>query len=257
MDEESVPSIPPLFDLITVDLADSSRAHAERLARKGAEEGTLVWAKGQREGVGRSGNHWMSGYRNLHCAIILRPEDSFETCCQLSLLATICAAMAISRQAEPLEEFRYHWPNDITLNQGKLAGLTLSGEISNSSVEWMVVALNVNVFDHPKSKGFDAASMRGEGFQSFDRIQLLEAYSREFLSWINRWSEEGFEPIRKAWLFKGHQIDDLVNVKLEHSCVKGTFKNIDSRGALKLETKGSTETITLSKFFSFDFSTKN
>lgn len=257
MPEESVPNIPPLFDLVTLDVTDSSRSHAERLARKGAEEGTLVWAKAQQEGIGRSGNYWMSGYRNLHCAIILRPEDNFETCCQLSLMATICAAMAISRQAEPLEEFRYRWPNDITLNQGKLAGLTLSGELSAASVEWMVVALNVNVFDHPKSKGFDAASMRGEGFQSFDRIQLLESYSREFLSWINRWSEEGFEPIRKAWLFKGHQLNDLVNVRLKDSFLSGTFRNIDSTGAIKLETERSTETITLSKFFGYDFSTKN
>lgn len=251
---DSAPSVPPPFDLITLDVTDSSRAHAERLARKGADEGTLVWTKAQQEGIGRSGNYWMSGNHNLHCAIVLRPEDSFETCCQLSLVATICAAMAISRQAEPLEEFRYRWPNDIILNQGKIAGITLSGSLSDSVVDWMVVALNVNVYDHPKSKGFEAASMRGEGFQSFDRVQVLEAYTREFLSWINRWTDEGFEPIRKAWLFKGHQDRDPVNVELAESCISGTFNNIDYSGAIELETTSGAETITLSKFFSIDFS---
>lgn len=250
---ESSPNIPALYDLVMLDVTDSSRAHAERLARNGADEGTLVWTKAQQEGIGRSGNYWMSGNRNLHCAIVLRPKDSFETCCQCGLIATICAAMAIARQAEPLGVFRYRWPNDITLNQGKLVGITLSGEISNSAVDWMVVALNVNVYDHPQGKGFEAASMRSEGFQSFDRVQVLEAYTREFLSWLNRWSEEGFEPVRKAWLFKGHQKNDLVNVKLGDACISGVFKNIDSQGAITLETKSTTETIPLSKFFGFDF----
>ena len=145
-----------------------------------------MYGQNLKERGSAAGNYWMSGNRNLHCAIILRPEEAFETCCQLSLVATICAAMGISRQAEPLEELRYQWPNNITLNQGKVAGITLSGRLSGAVVQWMVVALNVNVYEHPHSEGFNAASMRGEGFQSFDRVQLLEAYTREFLSWINR-----------------------------------------------------------------------
>ena len=251
---EALPDIPALYELITLDVTDSTRAHAERLARNGADEGTLVWAKAQQQGIGRSGRYWMSGNRNLHCAIVLRPEDDFETCCQLSLIATISAAMAISRQAEPLEEFRYRWPNDITLNQGKLAGITLSGQVSNSIVEWMIVALNVNVFNHPKSKGLEAASMRGEGFQSFDRVQVLEAYTRELLSWLNRWSDEGFAPIRKAWLFKGHKVTEPVAINLGDTCIKGAFRNLSSNGAITLETESSTETITLADFFSLDFS---
>lgn len=252
---EPTPNIPRLYDLIALESTDSSRAHAERLARQGAEEGTLVWTKSQREGIGRTGNYWMSGNRNLHCAIILRPEHGLEECCQLSLLATICAAMAISRQAEPLEEFRYRWPNDITLNQGKVAGITLSGKLSGAAVDWMVLALNVNVYDHPHSKGFDAASMRGEGFQSFDRVQLLEAYTREFLSWINRWSEEGFEPVRKAWLFKGYQEQDPVTIKLRQADVVGVFEELNPNGALRLATRTTAETIELSDFFRPEFVT--
>ena len=252
---EHAPNLPGLYELVAVDSTDSGRAHAERLARDGAEEGTLVWTRSQREGIGRKGKHWMSGNRNLHCAIILRPQEDLETCCQLSLLATIAATMAMSRQAEPLQEFRYRWPNDVKLNQGKVAGITLSGRMSGSAVDWMVVALNVNVYEHPYSKGFEAASMRGEGFPSFDRVQVLEAYSREFLSWLNRWSEEGFEPVRKAWLFKGYEKDDPVDIELERSTISGTFQAIESNGAIRLATDGNTDTILLSDFFKSDFTT--
>lgn len=249
---ENAPNLPRLYELVTLERTDSSRAHAERLAARGSEEGTLVWAKSQEKGIGRKGNYWMSGNRNLHCALILRPKENLETCCQLSLLATVCAAMAISRQAEPLEEFRYRWPNDIVLNQGKVAGITLSGHVSDCLVDWLVVALNVNVYDHPHSKGLDAASMRGEGFR-FDRIRLLEDYSREFLSWLNRWSDEGFEPIRKAWMFKGHEKNDEVKIKMGEQTLSGAFEDIKPDGAMLVKTKNNSEIIGLSQFFSPDF----
>lgn len=252
---ENTPNLPGLYELIAVDSTDSTRAHAERLAHDGADEGTLVWTRSQRKGIGRKGNYWMSGNRNLHCAIILRPLEDLEKCCQLSLLATIAVMMAMSRQAEPLEEFRYRWPNDVKLNQGKVAGITLGGKMCGSTVDWMVVALNVNVYEHPYSKGFEAASMRGEGFESFDRVRLLEAYSREFLSWLNRWSEEGFEPVRRAWLFKGYEKDDPVDIELEQSTISGTFQAMESNGAIRLATDNNTDTIMLSDFFRPDFTT--
>lgn len=104
---ESEPELPGLYELVVLESVDSARAHAERLAAAGADEGTLVWAKSQRQGIGRSGRYWMSGSRNLHCSVILRPETDLEACCQLGPLACICAGLAISRQAEPLAELRY------------------------------------------------------------------------------------------------------------------------------------------------------
>ena len=79
--------LPRVLDLVSLERPDSARAEAERLARKGADEGTMVWARGQREGRGRGGNMWMSGNKNLHCALILRPGLPLAECCQLSLLA--------------------------------------------------------------------------------------------------------------------------------------------------------------------------
>ncbi len=251
---ETKPSIPSVYDLVILETADSSRAHAERLAAAGADEGTLIWAKSQRRGIGRSGQSWMSGNRNLHCSIILRPEEDLDTCCQLSLLASICAALAISRQAEPLEELRYRWPNDVLLNQGKVAGITLSGKVTGPQVDWLVVALNVNVYGEPDSKGLKASSLRGEGFQSHDRVLLLEAYTREFLSWINRWSEEGVGPVTKEWLFRGHQYRDPVSLKIGDDVISGSFEKMHSDGSIELANAPGIEKVGLIDFFTAEFS---
>lgn len=250
---EPQPSIPGLYDLVMLESTDSSRAHAERLAEAGADEGTLVWTKAQREGIGCNGRYWMSGNRNLHCSIILRPDADLTSCCQLGLLASICAALALSGQAEPMGELRYGWPNDVLLNRGKIAGITLSGAVSGARVDWLVIALNVNVYDRPESKGLAASSMRSEGFRSHDRVPVLEAYSRLFLSWVNRWSDEGIEPVVREWSFRGHQKGDPVTLNIGGNVVSGTFQCMTPDGGIMLATVSGTEKVGLVDFFVKEF----
>ena len=247
-------NIPRILDLITLERPDSALAQAERMARDGAEEGTLVWARGQTNARGRTGNTWMSGNNNLHCALVLRPELPFFECCQLSLLATVACSIAMAEQAEPLLELRYRWPNDVLLNRGKVAGISLSGELSGENVVWLVLGLNVNVFDHPPARGFAAASMREEGFQQYDREVLLSAYSRQLVSWLGRWSDEGFAPVKTAWLARGHGEHIPYEINLPHAKISGVFAELCDNGDVIIKTKESvSQRVALTEFFAGDF----
>ena len=151
-------------------------------------------------------------------------------------------------------ELRYRWPNDVLLNRGKVAGVTLSGELNDDSVSWLVLGLNVNVFEHPASKGFEAASMRGEGFAEYDREALLSAYGRAITSWLGRWSDEGFAPVRDAWLARGSgkNLDYRLNIK--GASISGVFTDLTDSGDLAIiNDAGEREIIKLVDFFSADF----
>lgn len=253
---EDEPNLPGLYEPVVVDRADSARAHAERLAARGAEEGTIVWVKKQTEGLGRRGKYWISGESNLHCAIVLRPEESFEACCQLSLLAGVCACQAITLVGEPMEELRLVWPNDVYLNQGKVAAVHLSGALSSDAqVEWMVVSLNVNTFSHPTSLGFNASSLRGEGFQEYERVPVLEGFAREFLAWINRWAEQGLEPVRKVWLWRGDWRSEARHIEFDGQSFQGVFESMDGDGALQLRTAEGIIPIALGDVYRPEFTT--
>lgn len=243
------PDLPGLYELVVVDEADSARAYAERLAGRGADEGTLVWVKKQTEGVGRRGKYWISGDKNLHCAVILRPDDSFEACCQLSLLAAVCACQAITLVGEPMEELHLGWPNEIFLNRGKVGAIHLSGELDgNDRVTWMVISVNVNTFSHPTSLGFSASSLRGEGFEEFDRVAVMEGFAREFLAWLNRWADQGLAPVCKAWLWRGDWQDDERSIEVDGRTIRGTFDSLEDDGALNLKTAQGIISISLGDF---------
>lgn len=254
MAEKTQPNLPGLYELIVVDKADSARAYAQRLAMDGADEGTFVWVKKQTEGTGRKGKYWISGHNNLHCAVILRPEDSLKICSQLSLVTSISVSQAITMLGEPMEELRLGWPNDIYLNRGKVAGIHLSGELdSQDQVKWMVISINVNAFEHPSSFGFAAASLKEEGFEFYSHIELMEYFSREFLSWLNRWADQGMAPIRKAWLWRGDWKDELHTVDYNGKTYSGEFNGLQQDGALKLQTTQGIKLFQLEDFYRQEF----
>ncbi|MDH3694701.1 MAG: hypothetical protein OER96_09040, partial [Gammaproteobacteria bacterium] len=56
--------------------------------------------------------------------------------------------------------------------------------------------------------------------------------SRQFLHWINRWAEQGFEPILKNWRQRANGINEYVSIALKDETVTGNFTSIESNGAI-------------------------
>ena len=76
-------------------------------------------------------------------------------------------------------------------------------------------------------------------------IDLLEAFSRHFLAWINRWQEQGAEPVRTAWLARATGLGKRVEVRLGDQVRAGTFEGLTETGALRLIRDGIAQTIPL------------
>ena len=64
---------------------------------------------------------------------------------------------------------------------------------------------------------------------------MLESYARHFLAWVNRWGDEGFEPIRKAWLQRAEGLSQRLEVTLPSAVLEGRFLDLDLEGNLVLQ----------------------
>ncbi|GMQ90401.1 MAG: biotin--[acetyl-CoA-carboxylase] ligase [Gammaproteobacteria bacterium] len=245
--------IHPAYDLVVRDTVDSALEEAKRLATAGAEEGTLVWAREQTAGHGRFGRTWESAPGNLYCSLILRPEDAPATAAQLVYVAAVSLGEAIASLVSPRVELRYRWPNDILLWDAKVGGILLEPcQTRADMLDWLILSLAVNVKRHPIEAEFVATSMQAEGCPNASEIDLLQAFTRCFLSWANRWGEEGLAPVRKAWFQRADGIGQPIEVELEQETVKGTFEKLDDDGALVMALpKEGHRRITVADFFSF------
>ena len=65
--------------------------------------------------------------------------------------------------------------------------------------------------------------------------RLLEGFVRRFDAWASRWREEGFAPVRAAWLTRASGVGQAILVRLERSTLAGRFMDLDENGALLLD----------------------
>ncbi len=138
--------IQKLLGLARVELLESTTSTldvAHRLAARGAPAGTLVLANEQTAGRGRGGKTWQSSpAAGIWLTLIERPTES-SGLGVLSLRVGLAAAEALDRFAS--EPIRLKWPNDLYVDQGKLAGVLVEARWREQAVEWVAIGLGVNV----------------------------------------------------------------------------------------------------------------
>jgi len=242
--------LPPAYRPVRLDRVGSTNDEAKRLARDGAEDGTLVWAREQTAGRGRRGRAWSSPPGNLYCSLVLRPDAPAARASQLSFVAALGLGEAIGALVPPLVALRYKWPNDVLLNEGKVAGILLESEGSrDGALDWLVLGLGVNVVSHPDDAERPATSLHAEGAADATAERLLEGFARCFLAWVDRWLEDGFEPVRAAWLARAAGVGKPIRVRLEREELAGRFAALDTDGALLLDTAAGRRRVTAGDVF--------
>ena len=237
------PQLAPAYRLVTLESVGSTNEEAKRLAEEGAEDGTLVWAREQTAGRGRRGRGWTSPPGNLYLSVITRPDCGLAEAAQLGFVTALGLGDAVGSVVPPMIEVTYKWPNDVLFNGRKGAGILLETKTTpDGAVKWLVIGLGVNLVSHPEDTNYPATDLRFEGCPpDLDAVRLLEAFSRHFLVWVNRWLGDGFTPLRRAWLNRAEGRGKEIQVRLPHETLHGIFKDLDEDGALLLAMRSGAE----------------
>lgn len=245
--------IPSLYNVIPYDTIGSTNVEAARLAAMGektAPDGTLVWSLEQTDGRGRRGRDWDSPTGNLYTSLILRPEVPLREAAQLGFVAALSVYDALGIIGPTGNQVHCKWPNDILLNEKKVAGILLEshGGGGDKPADWIILGMGLNVSSHPEGTDYPATSLRSEGFDS-TLEETISAYTKSFLSWKNKWLDQGFDPIRKDWQWRCIGKGNPIEVRLENQTLSGIFEDIDEDGALLLDQDGVIRRITAGDVF--------
>ncbi|WP_448202947.1 biotin--[acetyl-CoA-carboxylase] ligase [Azospirillum sp. sgz302134] len=228
--------LPPGFRVEAFDSVGSTNDEAKALARSGAAEGTIVWAKRQDAGRGRRGRAWTSPEGNLYTSTVLRPGRPPAEAAQISFVAALAIAETATAVLPETADVRCKWPNDVLVNGRKLSGILLESEASRGvGLAWLVLGVGINLRHFPESVEFAATSLVAEGAPNTPPGALLELYAEQLARWYRTWAEHGFAPIRSAWLARAKGLGDPIIVRLADHTLTGTFADLDSDGVLLLD----------------------
>lgn len=246
-------NIPSIYNVIKYDTVGSTNAEAVLLANKGEEmapDGTLIWSLEQTSGRGRRGRYWHSPMGNLYTSLILRPEVPLRDAAQLGFISSLAVYEALGNIGPAGHQIQCKWPNDVLLNGKKVAGILLESASRgvDSHPDWVILGMGLNVAWHPESTKFPSTSLRFEGWPS-TIDEVVSAYTKSFLSWTNRWRDNGFAPIRKDWMWRCKGIGEEIEVHLENETLIGIFEDMEDDGALRLSVNGKIQCITAGDVF--------
>jgi BirA family biotin operon repressor/biotin-[acetyl-CoA-carboxylase] ligase len=231
------PVLPPLLrpSAVPSDLDPFERCI--ELAVEGAEPGTLLWSIGQ---------------DTCEAAVVLAPEQSREQSLPIILVAMLGLADALGSLVPPALPVTFGWPDRIEVNAAVVGGVRCASaptEVPDAVPDWLVIGFRIAMrgpWSEPESPGDrPRTSLAEEGCGEVTAIDLLEEFGRHFLSWINRWQEEGVRSVQQAWLRRATGLGKQVDVPVGGHVRTGIFEGLTETGALRLVKDGVAQTIAL------------
>lgn len=222
---------------------DSTNDVAFRLAEDGAEEGTVVLADAQTKGKGRLGREWASPPAvNLYCSLILRPPLPPYAAPQLTFLSAVAVARAIEENSCLLP--RIKWPNDLLINDRKVAGLLNEMSAETDHVNFVILGIGVNLNmaqdQFPTGLRHPATSLFIESGSRVSRTRFTRSLLKSLDSLYDTYLKAGDAPIREEWLVRSRMAGEQVRVVQQDVELVGRVTGIDGFGAL-LVTDGRGE----------------
>ena len=242
---------PDGFHIVERDRVGSTNDEAAAMARDGAEDGTVVWARRQEGGRGRRGRVWQSPEGNLYFSAVMRPAAPPAQAAQLSMVAAVAIAESVAQYLPEAARVEQKWPNDVLIDGRKVAGILLeSSGYAAQHVDWVVVGCGINVASAPEGAQIPATALGLEGAPERPLRDWLASILAALRLWRERWDTHGIAPIRTAWLARARGVGQDITVRLPGSEMTGKFVDLDEAGALVLQLPdGSRREITAGDVF--------
>ncbi len=224
-------TFPPLMRGVAVSGAENPFDKARALAALGCDGGTVV--------------HNVQADR-LRAAIVFAPEVTLEEAMAMLPVCGIGFQNALGALAPPEVAVHLRWDGTILVNGARCGQLraAASGDDVEAVPDWLVIGLELAVMQTARDPGHDpeVTSLYDEGCAEVDPAQLVEAWARHTLVWINRWTGEGNAPLHDEWI----GLVDGVGEAVEIAGFAGVFLGVDDRFGMLIRDARSTHLVAMS-----------
>lgn len=201
--------------------------------------GDACIAEYQQAGRGRRGRQWVSPFgSNLYLSMFWRLEQGPAATMGLSLVIGIVMAEVLQRLGA--EKVRVKWPNDLYLDDRKLAGILveLTGRTGDAAQLVMGAGINLAM----RETNANSIDQRWINLQeagiNIDRNELAAKLLNELRYSLRLFEVEGLAPFISRWRELDNFIDRPVKLLIGEQQVLGISRGIDQQGALLLEQDG-------------------
>lgn len=223
-----------LTTLHAFEVVDSTNDVLRRWTKEESlKSGIVVQATHQTSGRGQFGTSWQDQEgKDLLMSIFFKPEEAFEKG-PWTLNMSICLALRKFCADILGKEVQVKWPNDLIVNDRKIAGILIENHISHKW-ESSVIGLGLNVNQKDLPDGFQAASLAGILGHSLELDRLLDASFIELDAYLHRFRNEESNDLLAEYNRHLYRKDQWAPFKQAGRIFRGMILGVKEDGTLML-----------------------
>jgi len=206
------------------------------------QSGDACVAEYQQAGRGRRGRQWFSPFgSNLYLSMFWRLEQGPAAAMGLSLVIGIVMAEVL--QALGAKDVRVKWPNDLYLQDRKLAGILVELTGKTGDAANLVIGAGINLA--MRSPDVSVVNQGWINLQeagiNIDRNALTAMLVNKLRRTLLDFERDGLAPFLQRWAALDNFINRPVKLLIGDREVLGIARGIDQQGGLLLEQDGVTK----------------
>ena len=203
------------------------------------QSGDACIAEYQQAGRGRRGRQWFSPFgANLYLSMFWRLEQGPAAAVGLSLVIGIVMAEVLRELGA--KDVRVKWPNDLYLNDRKLAGILVELTGKTGDAAQIVIGAGINLA--MRNVATDVINQSWINLQeagiNIDRNALAIRIIKELRKALQLFEDEGLVPFLPRWESLDNFIHRQVKLIIGDREIYGICRGINEQGGLLLEQDG-------------------
>jgi len=203
------------------------------------QSGDACIAEYQQAGRGRRGRQWFSPFgANLYMSMYWRLEQGPAAAMGLSLVIGIVIAETLQQLGA--QDVRVKWPNDLYLQDRKLAGILVELTGKTGDAAQIVMGAGINL----AMRGAETAQINQgwinlqEAGIAIDRNDLAARLINSLREALPLFERDGLAPFTERWKALDNFFNRPVKLLIGEREIHGIARGIDKQGGLLLEQDG-------------------
>lgn len=220
----------------------STNSYASDLLRQiELSEGSIIYTFEQEKGRGQRGNSWESEpNKNVTLSLVLHPGflppvhqfflTKITSLAVADLMAEFLHATAFAHQVH------IKWPNDIYVNDRKIAGILIENYLRDTTIQHAVVGVGINVNQETFHTAPQAVSLFSLTHQTIDLMQCIERFCELFEGRFLQLQSKKWQKLDADYLQYLYRLNEWNTYRTnENQQFEGNIRGVSKIGKLQVE----------------------
>lgn len=227
--------------ILELDETESTNTYATNLIKEvHVAEGAIVLTHNQTKGRGQVGNTWQAERaKNLTFSLVLHPNFlSVDKQFYLSKITSLAVFGMLTDFLNPsLYDIKIKWPNDILVNDKKIAGILIENILRGNFLQSSVIGVGININQQSFNNVDKLATSLGILLQKdFDLKEMLHIFCKHFEALYLLLKQNNIDKISQTYFKQLYKFDEWAVYQSKEQKFRAKITKVEESGLLVLTT---------------------